>query len=271
MLLLFRPRAACIAPGAFRRKLSRLARLRRMPTLISSKSVASGLVDELTAPVFACGARCKELGNGGDEARGGALRASAELSTALRFCQQGADGQGPVGPPPAPHCPHRHGRLQAALRAEGALGRCESRCSCSSLGPCAAARPPAAADRAPRSPLAPQVRALAITPEGAVLTGSRDKTIKLWSEGPDGAFTDTTTLVRGCCRPPPPPPPARPTPPAARAAASCCPGPSSNPASPAPSSRWATPTLCRRWPTYRRGCWRAAPPAAWSAARATRL
>jgi WD40 repeat protein len=30
-----------------------------------------------------------------------------------------------------------------------------------------------------------------------VLTGSRDKTIKLWSEGPDGNFTATTTLVGG--------------------------------------------------------------------------
>ena len=42
-----------------------------------------------------------------------------------------------------------------------------------------------------------QVRSVCITPEGAVLTGSRDKTIKLWTEGPDGTFTATTTLVGG--------------------------------------------------------------------------
>ena len=40
-----------------------------------------------------------------------------------------------------------------------------------------------------------QVRSLAVTPNGALLTGSRDKTIKLWREGPDGAFHEESTLV----------------------------------------------------------------------------
>ncbi|PSC75649.1 phospholipase A-2-activating [Micractinium conductrix] len=39
------------------------------------------------------------------------------------------------------------------------------------------------------------VRSLAVTPNGALLTGSRDKTIKLWREGPDGAFHEESTLV----------------------------------------------------------------------------
>jgi len=43
-----------------------------------------------------------------------------------------------------------------------------------------------------------QVRSLCITPEGAVLTGSRDTTIKLWQEDEGGAFTEAATLVR-CC------------------------------------------------------------------------
>jgi phospholipase A-2-activating protein len=41
-----------------------------------------------------------------------------------------------------------------------------------------------------------QVRSLCITAEGAVVTGSRDKTIKLWTEQEDGSFADSTTLVR---------------------------------------------------------------------------
>ncbi|KAL4428166.1 hypothetical protein ABPG75_002255 [Micractinium tetrahymenae] len=39
------------------------------------------------------------------------------------------------------------------------------------------------------------VRSLAVTPEGVVVTGSRDKTIKLWAQGEDGSYSETTTLV----------------------------------------------------------------------------
>ncbi|PRW44412.1 phospholipase A-2-activating [Chlorella sorokiniana] len=39
------------------------------------------------------------------------------------------------------------------------------------------------------------VRAVCVTPEGALLTGSRDKTIKLWREGEDGAYVEDKTLV----------------------------------------------------------------------------
>ena len=38
---------------------------------------------------------------------------------------------------------------------------------------------------------------MCVTPEGALLTGSRDKTIKLWREGEDGAYVEDKTLVRG--------------------------------------------------------------------------
>ncbi|KAL4433027.1 hypothetical protein ABPG77_006454 [Micractinium sp. CCAP 211/92] len=39
------------------------------------------------------------------------------------------------------------------------------------------------------------VRSLAISPEGVVVTGSRDKTIKLWRQGEDGTYIETSTLV----------------------------------------------------------------------------
>ncbi|KAI3428691.1 hypothetical protein D9Q98_007514 [Chlorella vulgaris] len=39
------------------------------------------------------------------------------------------------------------------------------------------------------------VRSLCITPDGSILTGSRDTTIKLWTEGQYGAFAETMTLV----------------------------------------------------------------------------
>lgn len=40
-----------------------------------------------------------------------------------------------------------------------------------------------------------QVRSLAITPEGVVVTGSRDKSIKLWAQGEDETYRETATLV----------------------------------------------------------------------------
>lgn len=52
------------------------------------------------------------------------------------------------------------------------------------------------ADTSPTA-AASQVRSLAITPEGALFTGSRDKTIKLWKEGGDGAYAEELTLVSG--------------------------------------------------------------------------
>lgn len=157
----------------------------------------------------AAAARCRHTG----AIAGGCGRAGASPNT-LPAWQPGMPARAPHPAPAAQAAAAhlrdriggRHGGLQAAPRAEGAPGGCE----------CGPARPlvPSAArqpDGANRSTLdtTPQVRSLAITPEGAVLTGSRDKTVKLWRQGEDGAYAEELTLV-GCLgnRPPPPPPPA---------------------------------------------------------------
>ena len=162
----------------------------------------------------------------------------------------------------------RDGGLPAAPGAARARGGCE------------AAPLVALAPRSPRSQLADiilfarsQVRAVCVTPEGALLTGSRDKTIKLWQEGEDGAYVEDKTLVRGDRA-------AWGTTAAAAAAAAtatssraagpphdhhCLPTPSRH------ACRWDTPTSSQQWHTCRPGCWRAAPAALWCRGRATRL
>ena len=97
-----------------------------------------------------------------------------------------------------------------------------------------------------------QVRSLCITPDGSVVTGSRDKTIKVWTAGEDGSFTETSTLVSSVEA-------LRPLPAAgSKGALLAAAPPASHCPAPALACRLGTPTLYQPWRMRRQGCWRRA-------------